>query len=110
MSFLEDLFDGSHRHGHGRGDGHHDDHHDDDHGTGHDHYYGPRGGNHGAPAPAGLAAIPCPSCNVAVSFTPGARFCASCGGPLTAEPTCKGCGKTLSRGAVFCPGCGTKVS
>jgi Double zinc ribbon len=110
MSFLEDLFERPRRHGHGRGHGHHDDHdHEYDYDDGHDRRYGPAGGHHGAPPFAGAPSIQCPRCNAVTPLTPGARFCASCGGPLAAEPTCKGCGMTLTRGAAFCQGCGAKV-
>jgi hypothetical protein len=108
MSFFEDMFEGFRRGGHGRhGDhGHHD--HDDDY----DHYgrpYGPMGGPLGAPPAPRVASIPCPRCNAVVPLMPGARFCASCGGSLAAEPTCKSCGSRLTAGAAFCQGCGSKV-
>ena len=110
MSFFEDIFEGFQRRGHGR---HHDDgHHGHDHGHGHeydrDHHYGQTEWPVGAPPAARVASVPCPSCNAVVPMTPGARYCASCGGPL-AEPSCSGCGSRLAPGAAFCQGCGTRV-
>jgi hypothetical protein len=112
MSFFEDMFEGFQRRGHGRhqGHGHHD--HDDDHGYGYDRgpYCGPNGGRYDMPPPAAVATVACPRCNAVVPLTPGTRFCAGCGGSLSAEPTCKSCGNKLMAGATFCQGCGTKVA
>jgi hypothetical protein len=109
MSFFEDMFDGFHRRGQGRhhDDGHHGQDGHDDHDR--DHHYGPTGGSYGGPPPARAASIPCPRCSAVVPLTPGTRFCASCGGPLAAEPVCQGCGSRLTPGAAFCHGCGNKV-
>jgi predicted amidophosphoribosyltransferase len=111
MSFFEDMFEGFQRrgHGHGRnhGHGHHD--HDDDY-EDRDHHHGPAGRGYGAPPFTAPPSIACPTCNVVVPLTPGTRFCAGCGGPLAAEPTCKSCGNRLTAGATFCQGCGARVS
>jgi hypothetical protein len=110
MSFLEDLFEGSHRHGRERGHGRHDDDdHDYEYDDGHDRRYG-TGGHHGAPPVAGAPSMQCRHCNAVTPLTPGARFCASCGGPLAAEPGCRSCGMRLTPGAAFCQACGAKVS
>jgi len=110
MSFFEDMFEGFQRRGHGRNHDHgHNDH--DDHGyDGHDCHHDPTDRGHGAPPFVRPPSMACPTCNVVAPFTPGTRFCASCGGPLAAEPTCKGCGNRLTAGAAFCQGCGTRVS
>jgi hypothetical protein len=106
MSFFEDMFEGFRRRGHGRYGNHgHNDCYDDDH----DRDYRPIGGPYGALPASRVASIACPKCNAAVPLMPGTRFCASCGGSLTAEPACGACGSKLGPGAAFCPGCGTKV-
>jgi hypothetical protein len=51
----------------------------------------------------------CPHCQA--RLTPGAKFCASCGGPTavaaSAKPAfCTGCGSKLVAGARFCGECG----
>lgn len=48
----------------------------------------------------------CPSCN---RFVPvGARFCDSCGAPLSA--VCSRCGRTVRPGAKFCDSCGAPIN
>jgi hypothetical protein len=118
MSFFEDIFEGLQRRGHGRhhDDGHHEhDQHEHEHGSGYgygydrDHDHHAQGGWPGGTSPSAMvASVPCPSCKTVVPMTPGARYCASCGGAL-AEPTCAGCGSRLAPGAAFCQRCGTRV-
>ncbi len=47
----------------------------------------------------------CRACSAAL--TPGARFCASCGVPVSTD--CSNCGAELPDGARFCPSCGTEA-
>ncbi len=52
----------------------------------------------------------CPSCHARVAA--GAKFCASCGKPVTAAAApqkafCTGCGSQLPPGGRFCASCGT---
>jgi membrane protease subunit (stomatin/prohibitin family) len=62
-----------------------------------------------AAAPTATAATAhCTACGSA--YTPGAKFCANCGGALPAAPTaCPSCGTAADPGAKFCAGCGTKL-
>jgi len=48
----------------------------------------------------------CPSCSSTAAA--GARFCARCGGRLSAA-SCAACGVPLPTGAAYCPGCGAKL-
>ncbi len=48
----------------------------------------------------------CASCGTALGS--GARFCSSCGSPVT--PACSACGTELGDGARFCSSCGTPVA
>jgi class 3 adenylate cyclase len=48
----------------------------------------------------------CRSCGAAIA--PGARFCASCGTPVTGS-ACRACGAELAADARFCASCGTAV-
>ncbi|HTL32707.1 MAG TPA: zinc ribbon domain-containing protein [Kofleriaceae bacterium] len=55
----------------------------------------------------------CPHCKARIA--PGAKFCASCGKPVTqaaaqANKFCSGCGTQLQAGARFCAGCGTPAA
>jgi membrane protease subunit (stomatin/prohibitin family) len=60
-----------------------------------------------APAPA-AAAQHCTACGSA--YSPGAKFCANCGGAIAAAPAvCPSCGAQTEPGAKFCAGCGTKL-
>jgi membrane protease subunit (stomatin/prohibitin family) len=62
-----------------------------------------------AAAPAAPAATAhCTACGSA--YTPGAKFCANCGGALPVAPAaCPSCGTAADPGAKFCAGCGTKL-
>jgi adenylate cyclase len=48
----------------------------------------------------------CRSCGT--DLAPGARFCASCGTPVTGS-VCRECGADLAAGARFCASCGRAV-
>ena len=101
MSFLEDLFEGR-RHGQRGGYDHHDDHGSGD-------YYRPRGPQPNYEPDPRAPQTACGQCRAPVAVLPGFRFCPYCGGPLTATPTCPGCGAARVAGAAFCAGCGAKL-
>ena len=48
----------------------------------------------------------CRACGA--TLTPGARFCAACGAPVSAA--CRACGGDLPPAAHFCPACGSAVT
>ena len=73
----------------------------------------PQGGQGGAPAagptqpqgPAPAVGVKCPKCGA--DNPSGAKFCVSCGAPLTLK--CPKCGKDVPPGAKFCPYCGAPL-
>lgn len=60
----------------------------------------------GSPARSSAGAIRCSSCQTTVPD--GAKFCSSCGSPLTT--TCPECGMDLAAGANFCVNCGRQLA
>lgn len=56
----------------------------------------------------GRVVADCSTCGAHAA--PGARFCAECGGALTAPGACAKCGSGLARGSRFCAACGGKVA
>lgn len=64
----------------------------------------------GNTAPGGGQGVqtPCPKCNA--MNQPGAKFCASCGGPMSVpQIACPGCKAQIPGGVKFCPSCGANV-
>ncbi len=52
--------------------------------------------------------VACPKCNAANQ--PGAKFCASCGGPMSMpQVACPACKAQIPGGVKFCPSCGVNV-
>ncbi len=58
-------------------------------------------------APAAAALVLCPSCKKNVA--PG-KFCAECGAALATNPVCPKCNAQINPGAKFCPSCGNPLS
>lgn len=52
------------------------------------------------------ALLRCASCGR--EATPGAKFCAGCGNPLSQKVFCTSCGTQLIAGSLFCTSCGAK--
>ncbi|MBS0426569.1 MAG: zinc ribbon domain-containing protein [Proteobacteria bacterium] len=93
MSFLERIFGGHHKVGHGERKRH--DHHDTDRRS------------HGTPTPNGSGNLTCARCGTAASID--SRFCPQCGSTL-APSTCVRCDGQLQSGARFCGQCGNAVT
>ena len=68
---------------------------------------GKLGANLSAEGPVKESPSSCQKCGTVLS--PGARFCAGCGAPVTGRPSCPKCGAALSPGMKYCPGCGTSL-
>ncbi|MGH2559003.1 MAG: SPFH domain-containing protein [Thermomicrobiales bacterium] len=60
-----------------------------------------------APAPQ-AATVTCPHCQDTVSA--GAKFCPSCGKPMTGPIACPRCGHANQQGAKYCTNCGNALS
>lgn len=66
---------------------------------------GMTGNSQAQPAPGNV--IYCPNCGA--QLPAGAKFCMSCGQPLSVKNVCPKCGSELPSGAKFCLNCGEKV-